>query len=574
MIDPDQHSDPTAQPSVGDANPLGEQGEPSGPDDSPRVDAEAPRAWPSAAGIGTVLLLVIMVVAGLVAAFLVTPRPDEGALARPDDSDVVIADGAPSSWDPAAISDTESAQMLAQVFEGLTVLDADAAVRPALAESWSVGDDGRDIVFTLRDGLTFSDGSPLVAEDVRRSWLRVLDPARPSPLSSLLDDVAGAAAYARGEVDADAVGIRAEGRTLRVEFARPATYFPAVAAVPTLAVVPGSIDALAHGPVEDEAFPASGAFVPVAQTASEVRLVANDAYWAGPPLTRSITVVTDIGGRSEVDAFEDEAVDWTRISPADATWIRYDERLGPQLRHAEEMGVEILGFDTGRPPFDDAAVRRAVAMAVDWSRLEQADGSSTDEVTSIVPPGIAARGEGDYRLGHDPVAARAELAAAGYPGGEGFPAVSLATYGIGPATAIAHELKRELGIDVDVEEWSFDDHSALLDSDPPSLWTLAWNADYPDAHDFLGLLLRSDSTANAGRWADPAYDALIDAAAATVDAAEQERLYGEAQAILREQAPIIPLGYGSSWALSRDGLLGAQLSGVGLLRYADLARGR
>jgi oligopeptide transport system substrate-binding protein len=127
---------------------------------------------------------------------------------------------------------------------------------------------------------------------------------------------------------------------------------------------------------------------------------------------------------------------------------------------------------------------------------------------------------------------------------------------------------------VNVEEWSFDDHSALLDSDPPSLWTLAWNADYPDAHDFLGLLLRSDSTANAGRWADPAYDALIDAAAATVDAAEQERLYGEAQAILREQAPIIPLGYGSSWALSRDGLLGAQLSGVGLLRYADLARGR
>ncbi len=534
------------------------------------IPGRARRRWLSPASLGTALLLAIMVGAGILAAIMVTPGPDEETLPRPSNADAVIAAAAPLSWDPAAISDSESAQLLSQVFEGLTVLDASATLRPALAESWVVEDDGRRVVFTLREGLTFSDGSPLDATDVRRSWLRLLDPARPSPLASLLDDVEGAAAYARGEGEADAVGIHADGRTLSIDLARPAAHFPAVAAVPSLAVVPESIDALARGPRRDMAFVATGAFLPDASEPGELQLLANPAYWAGPPPLQRITVVTDLGGRSEVDVFEDGAVDWTRISPLDASWIRYDPALGPQLRQADEMIVEMLGFDTTRPPFDDPRVRRAVSMAVDWHRLAEHDPAGSD-ADSIVPPGVEARGSPEGRLPHDPEAARAELAAAGYPGGAGFPAVSIATYGIGPAAAIAHELDRELGIDVTVEERSFGDHSALLDADTPALWTLAWSADYPHAHDFLGLLLRSDSSANVGGWSNEAYDALVDAAAATADPGQQAQLYAQAQAIVRDEAPLIPLAYSGSWALSREGLRGAAVSGVGLLRFADLA---
>jgi oligopeptide transport system substrate-binding protein len=397
------------------------------------------------------------------------------------------------------------------------------------------------------------------------------------------------------------VGIRADGRTLTVELARPASYFPAVAAVPTLAVVPESIATLSSGPEPGRAFPASGPYVPLEATRTAVVMEANDDYWAGPPPIDRITVVTDIGGRSEIDVFEDGAVDWTRITADDAAWIRYDERLGPQLRYGDEMVVELLGFDTAEPPFDDPAVRRAVAMAVDWRRLPAggtsdpapgsdpaagshppatsgADGTNgvpdaagSSAVTSIVPPGIPGRGEIDYVPPHDPEAARATLTAAGYPGGTGFPSVTLATYGVGPVDAIADEIERELGIEVEVETWSFDDHEVILATDPPAMWTVAWSADYPHAHDFLGLLLRSDSSANAGSWSDSAYDALIARAAASEDADEQERLYGQAQSILRDEVPLIPLGYGSSWALSRDGLAGSDVSGVGLVRFADLA---
>jgi ABC-type oligopeptide transport system substrate-binding subunit len=318
-------------------------------------------------------------------------------------------------------------------------------------------------------------------------------------------------------------------------------------------------------------FPASGPYVPTGGEPGELRLEANAAYWSGPPPTRRVSVLTDLGGRSEVDVFEDRAVDWTRISPFDAAWIRYDPQLGPQLRRSDEMVVEYLGFDASRPPFDDARVRRAVSLAVDWRRLATRDDPDAETATTLVPPGVAARGRTDVLPRHDPDAARAELTAAGYPDGAGFPDVSLATYGVGPSEAIAHELERELGIAVSVEQRTFDDLSRLLDEDTPAMWTMAWSADYPHAHDFLGLLLRGGSSANVGHWSNASYDALIDAAAATPDTEAQTQLYDEAQAILRDEVPLIPLGYGDSWELSRDGLRGAAISGVGILRYADLA---
>ena len=104
----------------------------------------------------------------------------------------------------------------------------------------------------------------------------------------------------------------------------------------------------------------SGAYVPTDVGPGEIQLMANEAYWAGQPAIARVTVLTDIGGRSPVDVYEDRSVDWIPISDADAAWIRFDSELGPDLRRSDEMTVDFLGFDTTRPPFDDARVRRAV----------------------------------------------------------------------------------------------------------------------------------------------------------------------------------------------------------------------
>lgn len=475
----------------------------------------------------------------------------------------------PFTWDPALAGDAGSASVLAQVFEGVTAFDADSQVQPALADSWQADDDGRRISFHLRPGVAYSDGSPIVAQHVVDSWLRLIDPARPSPLSSLLADVVGAVDYQAGRVGREEVGLRAEGEEVVVELRRPATYFLSVTASPSLAVVPPQM----YGQLEEappQGIVVSGAYVPSVPSAGVIRLEANEHYWAGLPPLPTVELVSDLGGRSGVDVFEAGEVDYTGIGSGDASWISYDEDLGPQLRRTDSFSVSYYGFDTTSPPFDDPDVRLAFAKAVDWDRIVRlGDG---EPATSMVPPGVPGRGDLDHRQGYEPDVARDLLAGAGYEGGAGFPTVTLATYGVGFEQTVVAELEQSLGVEVEIEAYDFQDYIRRQDAGEiiGAMWTLSWVADYPHAHDFLGLLLETGSASNEGRWSNAEYDGLIEQAAATADVVEQAAFYAQAQDVLAREAPVVPLAYGESWALSRDGLLGAQQSGVGFLRIAGL----
>lgn len=477
-----------------------------------------------------------------------------------------IAGSPPSSWDPARQGDAATASTLAQVYEGLTAFDDQARIQPALASSWSVEEDGRRIVFQLRPGLRFSDGSDLTAQDVVDSWLRLLEPGARSPLASLLEEVTGAMAYRRGEVGRELVGLRAEADRVVVELDRPAAYFPAVTASATLAVLPSGIGDAHDRPDLPDDFVASGAYIPTRQGLTTIRLEANPHYWAGPPPLESIELVTDLEGRSPVQAFEDGDLDLTQISSFDASWIRFDATLGPQLRNTVLFSVSYYGFDATQPPFDDAQVRRAFAQAVDWDRLVRLGSGEAVPATSLVPTGIAGRSDEDVSPAHDPDAARRALAEAGYPGGEGFPEVTA----VNVDEAVVAELEQVLGVELRQEAMPFDQYFQRLEEEPPQFWTLTWIADYPAPHDFLGLLARSGSSNNYGGWSNAAYDAALDAAARTADPDEQARLYLEAERILQAEAPLIPLAYGSDWSLSAEGLAGANESGLGLVRFAGL----
>lgn len=476
----------------------------------------------------------------------------------------------PQTWDPALQGDAATAATLAQVYEGLTAFDVNSHPQPALASSWQVQDEGRRIAFQLRANLRFSDGSPLGPQDVVRSWLRLLDPARPSPLASLLSDVTGADAYLRGG-PREGVDIRAQGDRVVVGFRRPAAYFIAVTASPSLAVVPAQLPQGIEGGKLPQGFVGSGGYVATAQSHTAISLAANPNYWAGPPAISNVELVTDLGGKSPVDAFNDGELDYTAISSSDAAWIRYDRELGAQLRSDESFSVEYYGFDATKPPFNDARVRRAFAQAVDWDRLVRLADPTGTPATSLVPVGVPGRGEQDYSPAFDPAGARALLASAGYPGGKGFPAVTLVTSGFAYDVGIARGLKDALGVDVRVENLPFDEYFGRLAADPPAFWALSWIADYAAPQDFLGLLLETGSTNNYGHWSNPSYDAELDAAAATGDVAQQERHYARAQEILVHETPVIPVTYGDSWALSRAGLLGAGAAGVGFVRFAGLA---
>jgi ABC-type transport system substrate-binding protein len=146
-------------------------------------------------GSGIVVAIVVVVVAATLLVRASTAGPgtaDTVAAATKDTVKILI--GAAGTLDPAAQGDIGSAAVSAQLFESVTAFDPQLQVRPALAASWDLLDGGRRIVFHMRPGLTFSDGSPLTSKDVVRSWLRIVDPAHPSPLVSLMADVDGALA--------------------------------------------------------------------------------------------------------------------------------------------------------------------------------------------------------------------------------------------------------------------------------------------------------------------------------------------------------------------------------------------
>jgi len=273
--------------------------------------------------------------------------------------------------------------------------------------------------------------------------------------------------------------------------------------------------------------------------------------------------------------FEDGDLDYTPIGDPDAAWIRYDPTLGPSLRNVPSASVAYYGFDTSRPPFDDVRVRQALAWAVDWKRVVTlGSNGSAILATSMVPPGIPGRSTTDFSPKHDPAAARQALAAAGYPGGAGFPEVTLVTSGGGYDAAILAELKQQLGVTVRYESMEGDAYFSRLSSDPPAFWALGWVADYPGPNDFLGLLLGTGTTNNYGHWSSPGFDAAIAAAGAAVDPAAARTAYDSAESIVQSDVPVVPVSYEAGYALARPGLLGATESGLGILRLAGLAWGK
>jgi len=517
------------------------------------------------------LLAGLVAVLALIAGLSLAREP--ARVAAVDANEVRIRAGEPRTYDPAAAGDVTTAAVVAQLYETLTVYDTSLTLQPALAASWEVAADGRSVVFHLRPGLQFSDGSALTAQDVVGSWLRIIDPNAPAPLAALMLDVKGARDHITGrDTDPAHVGLTADGSDVRVELDGPGADFPAIVSSPLFGVVPPAAwrdnrKTFGAGAV------VSGGYEVASAGSSEIVLTRNEQYWAGPPAIPTVRLVLDIGGRNPIQAFEDGDLDWTEVSAIDAPWIPYDRSLGPQLRETSSLSLTYLGFDTSRPPFDDVRVRQAIGAAVDWDRLVRLGGQAGSvPAISMVPPGIPGAGTANWLPVHDPDGARALLAQAGYPNGVGLPTIHFAAGGLPVAGGIKADLERELGIDVELDFYA--DALERLYQDPPPMWVTGWIADYLGPNDFLGVILGSDANDNYGRWSSAAFDQAVADALATRDASVALAAFERALAEIQREVPVVPLYLGTEWALSRDGLLGAGSNGLGILRMAGMAWAR
>jgi len=471
--------------------------------------------------------------------------------------------GPAGTLDPAYIAAAADVQLLLQLYAGLTRLDETGEPYPSLASGWEISADGLTYEFTIRSALTFSDGSPLVADDIRRSWLRLLDPATGATAPDVLNVIRGASERLAGEIEDDEVAIEApDDTTLIVGLRYPASYFLDIVATPSTFVVPRNAGATPTWQTPDR-FVGSGPYVADGLDGTDLRLRANDRYVAGAPPIDEIRWMAGTG--DPVSAFADGEVDLAGVPGWDATWIAYDSDLGPHLHAAEPLTISYFGFDSTRPPFDDPDVRRAFSLALDRERLVPlAEGASSQPAGSLVPPAIWPDG---FRpeIETDLDEARRLLDAAGYADRDDLGTIVVNGTGLGvePAVAVWRE---ELGVDIDIENIGFIDFLTVLEEAPPHIFTINWIADYSSPHALYGLLLDADAASNWGEWDDSEFATLLEAAAAaSVD--EAGEAYDAVEARVNAEAPVIPWSYGETWWLVADGLRGLGNLTVGLMDF-------
>lgn len=434
--------------------------------------------------------------------------------------------------DPTIEYDDVSHTVVHALFDTLVDYAPDGVTLiPRLAESWTRSPDGLVYTFTLRDGLVYSDGTPIGAADIEYSLRRASD-TPDSPFSPFLADVAH---------------VRASGRELVIELKTPNPAFIYVLTMPFTtpqqrAHVEASGDQLRRRPL------GSGPYVLERwDEGRELVLRKNPRYWdpARAHLDR-IVLRENVPRDTQFMMFERGELDTAeKLSPPDLVWIESQPAWQPYLHRTTLMNAYGSRMNVRRKPFDDRRVRQALNYALDKSHSVKLLGGAAVAAHGLLVPGVPGRDDALAPYPHDPAKARALLAEAGYP--DGF-AVDYVIMADEEAERLALSLQADLaevGVRVRISRMSLATFAtATWDPHGPAFSKVGWLADFPDPTSFLDPNFHSRSitevsSPNNTFYANPALDALLDRARGEPDPARRAALYREAERILYDDAPWI-----------------------------------
>ena len=245
------------------------------------------------------------------------------------------------------------------------------------------------------------------------------------------------------------------------------------------------------------------------------------------------------------------------ITAGPGTTARARAAHGRELALTPQPSTFHLVFRADRPPFDDVRVRQAFVHAVDREALarEVWEGQYLPGTGGFVPPAMPGHSAG-IGLAYDPDRARDLLAQAGYPGGQGFPDVSLLHYGGSARELVVPFLqkawRKSLGLSLEAQSVEWGVFIERRDRDPAHLTLGGWSADYPDPDSLLRVTFHSTEGINPPRWHNARFDGLVEEAARVADQARRMELYQEADRILVvEETVIMPLGYAQGRMLAK-----------------------
>lgn len=493
----------------------------------------------------------------------------------------------PETIDPALNSSVDGGNMILHSFECLLTVDKEGKIAPGQAETWEHSEDGLTWTFHLRKGLKWSDGSDLTAKDFVYSWKRVCDPEVAAPYAdTVLGMVEGFSEAAEGNLDALNV-TAADDNTLVVKLSSPCPYFESIVAFATLspvqeATIEKNGDSWA---VNADTYVTNGPFyISEWVPGSHITMSKNTNYW-------------------NADAIKLGSIKWNLIEDSNASYSAYKngevlmikdvptEEI-PSLSNNSEFHVEpIIGtyyisFNLDNEILANAKVREALNLSVDREYVAKTLMQGTySAAPNFMGPGWkdtdgtdffnnANGGNAYISTTGDLEAAKAALAEAGYPNGEGLPVLHYTTNDSGYHKVVAEYLQeawKQIGVtlEVDIVEWS--SFTPQRRNGDYEIARNGWVGDYSDPSNQIELFYSSNGN-NDGNYNNPAFDAAIEKARVSTDPAERSAALHDAENIMMADYACMPLAYYNDFWLQSPKITGAWHSAYGywFFMYADV----
>ncbi|MDA8157094.1 MAG: ABC transporter substrate-binding protein [Actinomycetota bacterium] len=439
---------------------------------------------------------------------------------------------APSTLDPALITDVPGGGIAAKLYDGLVKIGGGLKIKPDVARSWTVSPDGRHYDFSLRKGVRFSNGREVRASDFQYSFERVLSSKTLSPNTWVLNRISGAKAFMGGKA-AHISGIKVKGPyEIELTLDKPFSPFLGLLAMPTAYVVARE----GNSPVPIGCGPFT---VQKWLPGQELMLKARRHYFAGPPKIKGIVYRVIPEDLTAVVEFETGNLDILGIPESvygrfknDPFWSRY-------VTSTDGINTYYLGLNCSRPPFNDRKLRQAVSYAIDRQKILETyfEGRGVF-ATGPVPPelrGWAAPKAYEY----NPAKARQLIKEAGYKDLKAEFYVTNQEEVLDMAEIIQQYLSR-VGIQVKIKQLEWNSYKEAINNGEPDMFWLSWWADYPDPENFLFPLFDSANIGPAGnrtRYSDPVVDKLIEDGQNASTVAARDRYYSQAEHIIAHDAP-------------------------------------
>ncbi|OAT82934.1 hypothetical protein A6M21_08555 [Desulfotomaculum copahuensis] len=444
--------------------------------------------------------------------------------------------------DPARAADHASAQVLANIFEGLVRFKPGTTeIEPCLAKSWDISPDGLQWTFHLRPGVTFQDGTPCNAGAVKYSVERLLSEQVPAP-SPYATFVFGPVK----SVDAP------DNLTVRFTLRYPYAPFLHNLAMPLAAPVVSPAAVKKYGPAFAVHPVGTGPLMFQSwQPGGEIILTANPSYWGPKPSLPGVIfrVVADRAERlkelqnGRADVAED-------VSPADLPALT---GRGFQILRTTGLDISYLGFFTNKAPFSDPRLREAACRAIDAAAITAAlfPGQAVT-ATGPLPPGVLGQANSPAQYSFDLAKARQDLAGAGYPDGIN---ITMITYsgsrlynpagGEKLAGALAGQLERA-GFHCRIKAYPWEEYKKALYREEGDAFVYGWTGDNGDPDNFLYALLASPQIScglNASHYRNREVDTLLLTAQRTADPVLRAKIYHDALQQIVRDAPLYFLNH-------------------------------